>query len=155
MALLSQHNLEHRDDSGQGRFSDRPPIRVQDARPEPGPAHLPHAGGRIRTRLPRHAPDHGRETAARSIASAPTVDRRPQPLRRPAQLLAGRIAGPPTAKRCEGRTERLHSGEAALRDALDDQRNRGWNAKHRVISMRPGRGRIEDSGSKIALSIGS
>ena len=90
--------------------------------------------GRILTRLPCHAPDYG-HVAARSIASAPTVNRRARSLRQSAQLLASRIAGPPAAKGPEGGTERLRSGEAALCDALDDQRNRGGNAKHWVNSM--------------------
>src|SRR5262245_75970 len=84
--------------------------------------------------MPRHASDHWRKAAARSIASAPTVNRRLQSLRRSAQLLAGRVAGPQTAKGWEERTERHRSGEAALRDTLDNQRNRSGNAKHGVIS---------------------
>src|SRR5262249_58956206 len=97
MALLSQHDLEHRDDAGQGRFSNRPPVRLARARPAAPQAHLRSARRRIPPRLPRHASDHWPKTLSRSVPPAATVDPPAQTICTPPPFLTARVALPPTA----------------------------------------------------------
>ena len=94
VAVLADPDRQHPDDPGQGRHDHRPALRRPRRGPRAGRPGLPPDRRRARPGRRRDLPDHRPGRASRADADPPTLDRRPEPLRRPPQLHPAR---PPEA----------------------------------------------------------